>query len=120
MSQDRIERDDLPLTHNFLSMMLGVRRTGVTVAAQEFQKGGLIQYDRGNITVLNRPVLEVVSCECHQAYRREHERLISTTENRAADRLSKKRVVEYRLVPTVYLGLRQGGSVNGAQREEGE
>jgi CRP-like cAMP-binding protein len=54
MTQDRLERNDLPLTHEFLSMMLGVRRPGVTVATQVLEGNGLIRARRGRITVLDR------------------------------------------------------------------
>jgi CRP-like cAMP-binding protein len=61
MTHDRLESDDLPLTHDFLSMMLGVRRPGVTVAVQTLEGGGLIRASRGRITVLDRAKLEEVA-----------------------------------------------------------
>jgi CRP-like cAMP-binding protein len=61
MTQDRLGQDELPLTHEFLSMMLGMRRAGVTVAVQVLEGNGLIRAKRGRITVLNRPGLEEVA-----------------------------------------------------------
>src|SRR3954449_11019817 len=60
MTDDRLEGGDLPLTHEFLSMMLGVRRPGVTAAIQMLESNGLIRASRGRITVLNRAGLEEV------------------------------------------------------------
>ena len=76
MAHDRADGDELPLTQDFLSMMLAVRRSGVTIAAGILQKAGLIRYVRGRITVLDRPGLEAAACECHGAVRREYARLL--------------------------------------------
>jgi CRP-like cAMP-binding protein len=65
MTHDRVESDDLPLTHDFLSMMLGVRRPGVTVAVQTLEASGLIRASRGRITVLDRPKLEEVADDAY-------------------------------------------------------
>ena len=65
MTQDRIGSDQLPLTQEFLSHMLGTRRSSVTVAAGLLQRAGLISYTRGNITVLNRKRLEEAACDCY-------------------------------------------------------
>ena len=66
MSQDRVGRDRFDLTQEFLAMMLGVRRPGVTVAIGLLEKAGLIVHERGSITVVNRAGLEKVSCECYR------------------------------------------------------
>ena len=77
MTHDRVEgSDSFPLTHEFLSFMLGVRRAGVTVAAGALQKAGLIRYTRGKITVLDRQGLEEASCECYGIVRAHFQRLI--------------------------------------------
>jgi hypothetical protein len=64
LARHRIGSDDLPLTQEFLSMMLAVRRAGVTMAAGALQQAGLIRYRHGHITVLDANGLEEVSCEC--------------------------------------------------------
>jgi CRP-like cAMP-binding protein len=74
MGHDRSESDDFPMTHEFLSMMLGVRRAGVTVAAGALQRAGLIRYDRGRMAITDRPGLEAAACECHENVRRESAR----------------------------------------------
>jgi CRP-like cAMP-binding protein len=61
MTDDRLEREELPLTHDFLSMMLGVRRPGVTIAVQTLESDRLIRARRGRITVLDRTGLEEVA-----------------------------------------------------------
>jgi CRP-like cAMP-binding protein len=65
MSHDRIGSDRLPLTQEFLAQMLGTRRASVTVAAGVLQKAGLIQYNRGHVSILNRVALENICCECY-------------------------------------------------------
>ncbi|MBN8898130.1 MAG: winged helix-turn-helix domain-containing protein, partial [Rhodospirillales bacterium] len=75
MAHDRVGEDSFPMTHEFLSMMLGVRRAGITVAAGALQKAGLIRYERGWIAILDRPGLEAATCECYGMVRRAEERL---------------------------------------------
>lgn len=61
MADDRIDGSELPLTHEFLAMMLGVRRPGVTVAVQELEQDGLIARKRGSIVLVDRKGLEKLS-----------------------------------------------------------
>jgi CRP-like cAMP-binding protein len=77
MSQDRVGRDRFDLTQEFLAVMLGVRRPGVTVAMGLLQKGGLITHRRGNITVVNRAGLEKASCECYRTIRTRQSKLFA-------------------------------------------
>jgi len=65
LTHDRVKSDDLPLTHEFLGMMLGSRRSGVTIAAASLRTAGFIRYSPGHITILDRPGLEQASCECY-------------------------------------------------------
>lgn len=74
--QDRINSDELILTQELISNMLGVRRSGVTQAAQKLQEEGLISYSRGHIQILNQQKLEAKSCECFEVVRDEYDRLL--------------------------------------------
>jgi CRP-like cAMP-binding protein len=74
---DRVESNELPLTHEFIAQMLGVRRAGVTEAAKALQQAGLIRYTRGKITILNREGLEALSCECYEIIKGEYVRLLA-------------------------------------------
>lgn len=76
MSQDRAKTDSFHVTHEFMALMLGVRRVGVTVAAGGFQRDGLIKYHRGELTVLDRPALEAQACSCYAADRSNHAELM--------------------------------------------
>ena len=58
MANDRVDGNELPLTHEFLAVMLGVRRSGVTVALQELERKGLIAHRRSVITIVDREGLE--------------------------------------------------------------
>jgi CRP-like cAMP-binding protein len=75
MAADRIASNLLPLTQEFLAAMLGVRRSGVSEAAGELQRSGLIRYRRGEITIIDRAGLEAVACECYGLDRQRVERL---------------------------------------------
>jgi CRP-like cAMP-binding protein len=76
LSLDRLSGDELLMTQELIANMLGVRREGVTEAAMKLQKAGLIRYQRGRITVLNRQGLERRTCECYAVVQREYARLL--------------------------------------------
>ena len=77
MTHDRVDGDEsFPLTQEFLAQMLGVRRSGVTVAAGMLQKAGLIRYSRGLVRVVDREGLQAASCPCYDAVRAEFDRLL--------------------------------------------
>jgi CRP-like cAMP-binding protein len=65
MSQDRAHTDRFPMTQEFLASMLGVRRVGITAAAGDLQRRGLIHYHRGNLAVLDRAGLQAAACSCY-------------------------------------------------------
>ena len=69
MTQDRIQADMIPLTHEFLANMLGTRRSSVTIAAGVLQSAGVITYSRGKLRVLDRQKLEDTACECYDVVR---------------------------------------------------
>ena len=73
MSQDRAHADRFLVTHEFLAYMLGVRRVGITAAAGALQRQHLIEYHRGDLTVLDRPGLEAAACSCYAADRQVYE-----------------------------------------------
>ncbi|MBD2213682.1 Crp/Fnr family transcriptional regulator [Nostoc linckia FACHB-104] len=72
---DRMQSQEFPLTQEFLSQMLGVRRAGVSVAASILSQSGIISYNRGHICILDRKGLEAASCECYQVVKDEFTRL---------------------------------------------
>lgn len=76
LSLDRLAGNQLVMTQELIANMLGVRREGVTEAASKLQKLGVINYARGRITVLDRPRLEELSCECYAVVKRETDRLL--------------------------------------------
>ena len=73
MTRDRMEADQFPLTQEFLSNMLGVRREGVSKAAGLLQTRRLIEYNRGILTILNPSKLEAVACQCYSITKREYD-----------------------------------------------
>jgi CRP-like cAMP-binding protein len=76
LSLDRLASNELTMTQELIANMLGVRREGVTEAAGKLQKLGVIRYRRGKISVLDRPQLEALSCECYEVVKKETDRLL--------------------------------------------
>lgn len=76
LSMDRLSGNKLTMTQELIANMLGVRREGVTEAAGKLQRLGVIRYSRGQITVIDRPTLETMSCECYAVVKAETDRLL--------------------------------------------
>ncbi len=76
MTRDRTGSDELQMTHEFISHMLGIQREAVSIAAHRLQDKGAISYKRGRIRILDRQELEKSSCECYQVVKAEHDRLL--------------------------------------------
>ena len=76
LSLDRLRSNELVMTQELIANMLGVRREGVTEAAGRLDKAGLIRYQRGHITVLDRGQLERRTCECYAVVKKEYDRLL--------------------------------------------
>ena len=91
MTHDRMPSDEFLLTQEFLAMMLGVQRTGVTAAAGALQKAGLIRYTRGVVTMLHQRGLERRSCECYDVSKKEFDRLLGQPKRRTRHKRTKSR-----------------------------
>ncbi|MEW9572911.1 Crp/Fnr family transcriptional regulator [Rhodanobacter sp. Si-c] len=76
LSLDRLNSEELAMTQELIANMLGVRREGVTEAAGNLQQAGLIRYQRGHITVIDRAGLERRTCECYAVVKKEYDRLL--------------------------------------------
>jgi len=79
LSLDRLQSNQLVMTQELIANMLGVRREGVTEAAGQLHKAGLIRYQRGHITILDRAGLERRTCECYAVVKKEYDRLLPDT-----------------------------------------
>ena len=79
MTRDRMPSGDFLLTHEFLGMMLGVRRTTVTDVMGKLQKAGLIRYRRGHVSILDHEALQQRTCECYDISKLEFDRLLGDT-----------------------------------------
>ncbi|HUQ30943.1 MAG TPA: Crp/Fnr family transcriptional regulator [Pyrinomonadaceae bacterium] len=76
MTHDRAHKDDLQMTHEFISNMLGIQREAVSLTAHRLQEYGAISYKRGHIKILDRQAMENCSCECYAVVKAEHDRLL--------------------------------------------
>ena len=82
LTHDRVNGDNCELTHDFLARMLGTRRSGVTVAASTLRQAGMINYTRGNVSILDREALEDASCECYRNVKAEYDRLFKKSKRK--------------------------------------
>jgi CRP-like cAMP-binding protein len=80
MTHDRVDSDTINLTHEFLAMMLGARRSGVTIAAATLQQAGFIRYAHGHIELLDRVGLEGAACECYEVAREQFAGLLRSVQ----------------------------------------
>lgn len=78
-SRDLTGSDSLPLTQEFLSQMLGVRRTSVSLVANTLQQAGLIRYRRGHVQITNPEQLREVACECYETVKQNYDRLLNNS-----------------------------------------
>lgn len=76
INHDQLQTDKLVMTHDLIANMLGVRREGVSIAASNLQKNGVINYSRGAITITSRAKLETAACECYRVVADEYNRLL--------------------------------------------
>jgi CRP-like cAMP-binding protein len=86
MTRDRVDSDEVPLTQEFLAMMLGTGRSGVAIAAATLQKAGFIKYAYGIIKILDRPGLEAAACECYEVARAQFDGLLRASARRSFGR----------------------------------
>jgi CRP-like cAMP-binding protein len=84
MTHDRMRSNAFPLTQEFLAMMLGVRRGGVTIVANGLKKSGLIDYSRGHITILDHAGVVKQACECYDISKREFDCLLAVLDKKRA------------------------------------
>jgi CRP-like cAMP-binding protein len=80
MCSDRAGSSKLELTHEFIAIMLGTRRAGISEAAAKLQDDGVIRYRRGHVNILDRRMLEAASCECYLVVKKEFNRLLGGTD----------------------------------------
>lgn len=76
MCHDRAQSEAMPLTQEFMAIMLGVRRSGVTEAASKLQEEKVIEYNRGKLRIIDEQRLKAISCECYEVVKKEFDRLV--------------------------------------------
>lgn len=82
LAHDNAQSDTFQITHEFLAMMLGVQRSGVTIAARLLQKAGLVRYRHGQVTITDRRGIEESACECYAAMHHEYAHVIGSPKGR--------------------------------------
>jgi len=86
LTHDRVNSEKIALTHEYLAMMLGSQRSGITIAASALQQAGFIRYARGHIVILNRRGLEEASCECYEVARAQFGPLLGSWTGHGSER----------------------------------
>ncbi|MEO6835170.1 MAG: Crp/Fnr family transcriptional regulator [Candidatus Tumulicola sp.] len=99
LTHDRVNCDKIALTHEYLSMMLGARRSGVTIAAATLQQAGFIHYAHGHIVILNRQGLEDASCECYGVAREQFGPLLDAVNGHIDDSADEREPVPANNLP---------------------
>jgi CRP-like cAMP-binding protein len=94
MTRDRMPSGDFLLTHEFLGMMLGVRRTTVSDVMGALQRAGLVRYRRGHVTILDHQALQQRACECYEISKLEFDRLLGDTARAPRTDKTHRRVSE--------------------------
>lgn len=84
MTHDRIAQDEFPLTHEFLAIMLGVRRPTVTLVMADLARAGIVSHVRGHVRIVDRKGLEAATCECYRNIRMASDRLLGHPERHDA------------------------------------
>ncbi len=92
LTLDRLPTNDMVMTQELVSTMLGVRREGITEAAGRLQDAGIIRYRRGHISVLDRAGLEAHTCECYAVVKKELKRLMTDVQSRQGGQLSSEKL----------------------------
>lgn len=85
LTHDRVDLTDIPLTQEYLAMMLGTNRSGVTIAVATLRQAGFIRYNHGKIAVLDRPGLEDAACECYDVARKQFAGLLRPVRGDSGD-----------------------------------
>ncbi|HEV7253054.1 MAG TPA: Crp/Fnr family transcriptional regulator [Mesorhizobium sp.] len=80
LAHDRLDGDEIPLTHQSLSRAIGVRRAGVTTAMGRMEEAGIVRRGRGRLVILDRAALEAASCRCYGTIKAEHRRIFCSSE----------------------------------------
>jgi CRP-like cAMP-binding protein len=92
IAHDHALSDEFPVTHEFLAMMLGYQRAGVSLVMSSLVKAGLIKHKRGKVTITNRPALEVAACECYREMQDELNELFPPTRIKQVYELEQSRI----------------------------
>ena len=111
LTLDRLPTNDMVMTQELVSTMLGVRREGITEAAGRLQDAGIIRYRRGHISVIDRAGLEAHTCECYAVVKKELRRLMSDVQTRQTGQLSSEKLSAVKTPPPAQISAGSSKSV---------